>query len=105
MRKKKQLVVHGWVTRLVNEGRRKCPLNSVIAGVNIQLSFQHLCSQSQHIHSFSLNSMGRVKLVFDVQLSIWCLRSCSTDGVKNALLISHFIKFNPLVFQKKINKK
>ena len=33
-------------------------------------------------------------IVFDVQLSIWRLRSCSTDGVKNALLISHFIKFS-----------
>ena len=26
-------------------------------------------------------------IVFDVQLSIWRLRSCSTDGVKNVLLI------------------
>ena len=39
-------------------------------------------------------------IVFDVQLTIWRPRSCSTDGVKNALLISHFIKFNPLYFQK-----
>ena len=39
-------------------------------------------------------------MVFDVQMSAWSLRSCSTDGVKNALLISHFIKFNPLFFQK-----
>ena len=28
-------------------------------------------------------------IVFDVQLSIWQLRSCSKDGVKDVLLISH----------------
>ena len=27
--------------------------------------------------------------VFDVQLSIWQLRSCLTDGVENVLIISH----------------
>ena len=41
-------------------------------------------------------------IVFDVQLSIWQPRSCSTDGVKNVLFISLFIKFNPLFFQKQV---
>ena len=43
-------------------------------------------------------------IVIDVQLSVWQPRSCSTDGIKNALLISHFIKFNPLFFQKYYSK-
>ena len=33
--------------------------------------------------------LGCLIIVFDVQLSAWSLRSCSTDCVKNALLISH----------------
>ena len=37
-------------------------------------------------------------IVFDVQLSIWWPGNCITDGVRNALLISHFIKFNLLFF-------
>ena len=57
---------------------------------------------------FTKNSKMQKKkkpsIVFDVQLSIWLLRSSSTDGVKNILLISHFIKFNPYFF-KKIYKK
>ena len=43
-------------------------------------------------------------IVFDVQLSIWQPRSCSTDAVKNVLLIIHFIKFNSLFFSKKLTK-
>ena len=39
------------------------------------------------------NKNWNIPMFFDVQLSIWRLWSCSTDGVKNALLISHLIKF------------
>ena len=66
-----------------------------------------------HLHLVILNltrlGLCRIRLkmaaiVFDGQLSIWRLRSWSTGGVKNALVISHFIKFNPLFFQKKLIK-
>ena len=53
----------------------------------------------------NLIGVSTLSMVFDVQLSAWRPRSCSTDGVKNALLISQFIKFNPLFFQKKLIKK
>ena len=53
--------------------------------------------ETKHIQLYGGQSAG---IVFDVQLLAWSLRSCSTDGVKNALLISDFIKFNPLFFQR-----
>ena len=80
-----------------------------------QLTVSHAVSQAQanHVqhstaaqHRTLFKIKGKVprgsRIVFDVQLLAWSLRSCSTDGVKNALLISHFIKFNPLFFEKNL---
>ena len=96
-----------WKTWMGKLGRENTEANTWDSKEGKKRKGEHGISKKEeahpplHHHFHSLFSLSPLNLVFDVQLPIWRLRSCSTDVVKNALLISHFIKFNPQFFFKK----